>query len=99
LHIPFGWATLYVLMYRLRNKMSLGEVFLTLKVHCINNIRCSFKFILKAGVAESVVNAPLSTDYELDQLLRCVVCVFILQSDAWYVHNRLFNAYFENKFK
>jgi hypothetical protein len=84
--------------------MSLGEVFLTLKVHCINNIRCSFKFILKAGVAESVVNAPLTTDHELDQLFKsnltyCVVCVFTLETDEWYVHNRLFNAYFENKFK
>jgi hypothetical protein len=40
----------------------------------------------------------------LNQLIKsnltfCVVCVFTLQIDEWCVHNRLFNAYFEDKFK
>jgi hypothetical protein len=39
-----------------------------------------------------------------DQLFKynltlCVVCVFTLQTDEWCVHNRLFNVYFEDKFK
>jgi hypothetical protein len=32
-------------------------------------------------------------------LTFCVVCVFTLQIDDWFVHNRLFNANFEDKFK
>jgi hypothetical protein len=39
-----------------------------------------------------------------DQLFRsnltfCVVCVFALQTDKWGVHNWLFNANFDGKFK
>jgi hypothetical protein len=53
---------------------------------------CSFKFLLKVRVEESIVNAPRVTDP--DQLFKvnltfCVVYVFILQTDEWCVHNRL----------
>jgi hypothetical protein len=67
---------------------------------CNNYHRCSFKFILKVGVEESIVNAPLvslpskntnnaKSEVRFKQLIR----------DLWCVHNRLFNAYFEDKFK
>jgi hypothetical protein len=46
-------------------------------------IGCSFKFLLKVGVEESIVNAPRIT----------------VQTDEWCVHNRLFNANFEEIFK
>jgi hypothetical protein len=32
-------------------------------------------------------------------LTFCIFCVFTQQTDEWYVHNRLFNANFEDKFK
>jgi hypothetical protein len=66
------------------------------------NIGCSFKFILKVGVEESIVNAPLvnlqskkinnaKSEVRFKQLIR--IC------NPWCVHNRLFNANFEDKFK
>jgi hypothetical protein len=64
-------------------------------------IGCSFKFILKVGVEESIVNAPqIIIDHGSikSNLTFCVVCVFTLQTDEWCVHNRLFNANFEDKF-
>jgi hypothetical protein len=50
------------------------------------HIGCSFKFPVKVGVEESIVNAPR---------ISCltVVCV------EWCVHNRLFNATFNRNFK
>jgi hypothetical protein len=45
----------------------------------------SFKFILKVGVEESIVDALRITDLTL--------------LHEWCVHNRLFNASFEDKFK
>jgi hypothetical protein len=69
----------------------------------IKTIGCSFKFILKVGVEESIVIAPRITDHRSAVLnltaLFCVVYVFTLQTDEWCVHNRLFNANFEDKFK
>jgi hypothetical protein len=62
------------------------------------SIGCSFKFIPKAGVQESIVNAPQIADHALaakSNLTVCVGCVFTLQTDEWSVHNRLF----EDKFK
>jgi hypothetical protein len=55
---------------------------------------CSFKFIHKAGVEESIVNAPRFTCLNL----TFCVCVFNLLTE-WCVHNRLFNANFEDNFK
>jgi hypothetical protein len=43
------------------------------------------------------VNVPLITDHE--STVFCVVCVFTLQTDERCVHNRLFKANFEEKFK
>jgi hypothetical protein len=64
------------------------------------NIGCSFKFILKVGVEESIVNAPRITDQLFkSNLTFCVVCIFTLQTGEWCVHNRLFNVNFEDKFK
>jgi hypothetical protein len=66
------------------------------------SIGCSFKFFLKVGVEESIVNAPRIMDHgsclNLTSLF-VVVCVFTLPTDEWCVHNRLFNANFEEKFK
>jgi hypothetical protein len=65
-----------------------------------NSIGGSFKFILKVGVEESIVNAPQITNQLFkSNLTFCVVCVFARQTDEWCVHNRLFNANFEDKFK
>jgi hypothetical protein len=57
------------------------------------SIGCSFKFFLKVGVEESIVNAQRITD-QLFQSNRtfCVVCVFTLQTDEWCVHDRLFDV-------
>jgi hypothetical protein len=59
------------------------------------------KYHLKVGVEESIVNAPrITTDHGFkSNLTFCVVCVFTLKTDEWCVHNQLFNAYFEAKFK
>jgi hypothetical protein len=65
-------------------------------------IGCSFNFLLKVSVAESIVNAPWITDHGSlfkFNLTFCVVYVFNVQTDPWCVHNRLFNANFEEKFK
>jgi hypothetical protein len=75
-----------------------GSSFFDLLFICY--IGCSFKFLLKVGVEESIVNAPQTTD----QLLKsnhtfCVDCVFTLQTVEWCVHNRPINANFEDKFK
>jgi hypothetical protein len=56
--------------------------------------------MLKAGAEESIVNAPQIANH--GQLFKsnptfCVVCVFTRQTDEWCVHNRLFNASFEDK--
>jgi hypothetical protein len=69
--------------------------------------RCSVKFLLKVGVEELIVNAPrisclntllpTSGAFLIDTFY--VVCVITLQTDEWCVHNRLFNANFEEKFK
>jgi hypothetical protein len=63
-------------------------------------IGCSFKFILKGGVEESIVNHGLRITDQLfkSKLTFCVVCVFSLQTDEWCAHNRLLNANFEEKF-
>jgi hypothetical protein len=58
-------------------------------LYCIG---CSFKFPVKVGVEESIVNAPRITNS--DQLFKSnltfyVVCVFNLQADEWCVNNRL----------
>jgi hypothetical protein len=57
--------------------------------------RCSFKFLLKVGVEELIVNAPriscLNTLFTL--------FVLLLSRLTSGVHNRLFNANFEEKFK
>jgi hypothetical protein len=50
-----------------------------------------FKFHLKVAVEESIVNTQLITDRGL--------AFFTRQTDEWCVHNRLFNANFEVKFK
>jgi hypothetical protein len=48
------------------------------------NIRCSFKFLLKVGVEESILNAPRITDQLFkSNLTFCVVCVFTLQTDEF----------------
>jgi hypothetical protein len=61
---------------------------------------CSFKFLLKVGVEESIVNAPRITDHGFKfNLTFCVVCGFTVHTDEWCVHNRFFNASFEEKFK
>jgi hypothetical protein len=73
------------------------DVFLT-KFKYIH-IGCSFK------CGRRRVDCKHTTDYKLtEQLFKfnltfCVVCVFTLQIDEWCVHNRLFNANFEDKFK
>jgi hypothetical protein len=59
--------------------------------------------VFKVGVEELIVIAPPITDHT-DQLFKsnltfCVVYVFTLQTDEWCVHNRLFNAHFEDKIK
>jgi hypothetical protein len=56
-------------------------------------IGCSFKFILKVGVEESIVNAHGL--HSTDQLFTVTLFAFLL----WCVHNRLFNGNFEDKFK
>jgi hypothetical protein len=64
-------------------------------------IGCSFKFILKICIEESIVNEPLvslqskntnnaKSEVRFKQLIRDMLrCI----------HNRLFNAYFEEEFK
>jgi hypothetical protein len=67
-----------------------------------SSIGCSFKFPVKVGVEDSIVNAPQITDHRSVikfNLTFCVVCVFTLQTDEWCVHNRLFNANFGKKFE
>jgi hypothetical protein len=61
---------------------------------------CSFKFLLKVGVEESIVNASRITDQLFkSNLTFSVARVFTQQTDEWSIHNRLFNANFEEKFK
>jgi hypothetical protein len=63
------------------------------------SIWCSFKFPVKVGVLESIVNAPRITNSEQSFKSNLTFCVFNMQTDAWCVHNRLFNANFDGKFK
>jgi hypothetical protein len=63
-------------------------------------IGCSFKFILKVGIEESIANAPRITDQITNQLFQSnltfwFVCILSVQTDEWCVHNRLFNAKFQ----
>jgi hypothetical protein len=56
---------------------------------------------IKVGVEESIVNAPRITGQGQlfkSNLTFCVVFL-TLQTIEWCVHNRLFNANFEDKFK
>jgi hypothetical protein len=46
------------------------------------SIGCSFKFLLKVGVEESIVNAPPDQLFT-SNLTFCVVCVFTLQIDEF----------------
>jgi hypothetical protein len=53
-------------------------------------IGCSFKFILKVSVEESIMSETTNnakSEVRFKQLIR----------NPWCVHNRLFNAYFEDK--
>jgi hypothetical protein len=50
----------------------------------------SFKFIVKVGFEESIVNVFYGSR------ISCLNLTFLHE---WCVHNRLFNANFENKFK
>jgi hypothetical protein len=62
----------------------------------------SFKFLLKVGVEESIVNALRITDQLFkSNLTFCVVWIFTMQIDEWCVHNRnrLFNANIGEKLK
>jgi hypothetical protein len=43
------------------------------------------------------VNVPRIIDQFKSNFPFCVVCVFTLEADEWSVHNRLFNAKFEEK--
>jgi hypothetical protein len=64
-------------------------------------IGCFFKFHLKVGVEESIVNAPLpacrmqnkNTNNAQSEVSWSVIC------NPWCVHNRLFEAYFKVKLK
>jgi uncharacterized membrane protein YozB (DUF420 family) len=47
----------------------------------------------------SGVHLNLSTKWALKSVPFCLVGVFTLPTDEWCVHNRLFNANFEDKFK
>jgi hypothetical protein len=58
-------------------------------------IGCSFIFLLKVGVEESIVNPPRVSCLNLISLFALFV---FLQADEWCVHNRLFKANFEEKF-
>jgi hypothetical protein len=64
-------------------------IFLLFLKHISYMVR-SFKFILKVGLEESIVNALYG--------LR-ISCLNLTFFHEWCVHNRLFNANFENKFK
>jgi hypothetical protein len=63
-------------------------------------IGCSLKFLLKFGVEESIVNTPLiSLQSKNTNNAKSEVRFKQLICDPWCVHNRLFNANFEEKFK
>jgi hypothetical protein len=66
--------------------------------HLYKRIGCSFKFPVKVGVEESIVNAPQITDHEsaVYNLTFCSVCVFNLQTDEFI--NRLFNTNSDGRF-
>jgi hypothetical protein len=48
---------------------SMFQNHLRIPIRCLN-IGCSFKFILKVGVEESIVNAPLISEVSFKQLIR-----------------------------
>jgi hypothetical protein len=68
-------------------------------LHIVSGVQLNFS-------SKLAVMSRLWTHHELqimDQLFKsnltfCVVCVFTLQIYEWCVHNRLFNANFEEKF-
>jgi hypothetical protein len=64
----------------------------------IKSIECSIKFLLKVGVKESIVNTPRISSLSLTSQFALFVFL-IMQTDEWCVHNRLFNANIEEKFK
>jgi hypothetical protein len=64
------------------------------------SIGCSFKCIFKVGIEESIVNASLirlqsknTNNAKSEVGFKQPIC------NPWCVHNRLFNAKFEEKFK
>jgi hypothetical protein len=75
----------------------------TLYVH--KTIECSFKFLLKVGIEELIVNAPLvnlqskTTNNEKSEVGFKQLIRDLLICNPWCVHNQLFNAYLEGKFK
>jgi hypothetical protein len=62
------------------------------------HIGCSFKFILKVGVEELIVNAPVASRRAKTQTTQ-KVRLDLNNNNSWCVHNRPFTAYFEDTFK
>jgi hypothetical protein len=63
-------------------------------------IWCSFKLLFKAGVEETIVNAPLvSVHSKTTNNAKSEVKFKSMIRNPWSIHNRLFNANFEEKFK
>jgi hypothetical protein len=67
-----------------------------------SSIGCSFKFFLKVGVEESIVNAPFvslrsknTNNGKSGVTFKQLIC----DRNLWCVHNQLFNNYFDDKFK
>jgi hypothetical protein len=57
-------------------------------------------FLLKVGVEESILNAPLfSLQNKNTNNAKSEVSFKQVIRNPWCVHNRLFNASFEDKFK
>jgi hypothetical protein len=66
------------------------------------HLNVSSKYALKSiGSCDYVRHHGLQIMDQLfkSNLIFCVFCVFTLQTDKWGIHNRLFNASFEDKFK
>jgi hypothetical protein len=56
--------------------------------------------LYKVRVEGSIVNTPriqITDQLFKSNLTYCVVCIFTVQTDEWYVHDRLFKANFEDK--
>jgi hypothetical protein len=63
-------------------------------------IECSFTLLLKVGVEESIVNAPLvnlQIKNQTTQKVRLGLNIWPVMCNLWCVRNRLFN--FDEKFK